>query len=59
MENDKLTPEEALAALKVEAKNFDTEVAHSKADDILCKLLRFLGHDDVVDEWDNVRKWYA
>lgn len=57
--NDKFTPEEALATLKAEAGNRDYEVAHGNADDALCKLLRFLGHDEIVDAWDAVGKWYA
>ena len=35
------------------------EVAHHQADDLLCLLLRYLGHDAVVDEFDKVKKWYA
>lgn len=37
----------------------DPEAAHSQADEVLCDLLRQLGHDDVVEAWDAVPKWYA
>lgn len=37
----------------------DTEVAHMKADNILCALLYELGYDEVVKEYDKVSKWFA
>jgi hypothetical protein len=37
----------------------DFEFAHSKADDILCKLLNELGCGTVVEAWGKVGKWYA
>lgn len=37
----------------------DTEIAHSKADDILCEALTLLGHQDLVSAWCRVNKWYA
>lgn len=37
----------------------DPEVAHSVADDILCKLLRRLGHGEVADAYERVERWYA
>lgn len=54
-----MTREEAIAALKLEQQNRDREVAHAKADDVLCELLRSLGYGDVVDEFEEVGKWYA
>jgi hypothetical protein len=39
--------------------NFDEETAHVIADDLLCQLLRELGHDDVVEAYLLVDKWYA
>ncbi len=56
---EKMTPEEALTALKPLEDVGDWEVAHSQADDVLCSLLRFYGHDDVVEAWEKVGKWYA
>lgn len=56
---EKMTPEEAIAALTPLAGVGDIEVAHAQADDVLCSLLRFLGHDDVVEAWGKVDKWYA
>lgn len=41
------------------SKDGDREQAHMDADDLLCLLLRYHGHDDIVDEFNNVRKWYA
>lgn len=54
-----MTAEQALEALKPLAEIGDIEVAHSQADEILCSLLRSLGHGDVVDAWEKVDKWYA
>lgn len=51
--------QEIIEQLKEQQKNWDTEVAHGKADIIICSLLRQLGYGDVVDEWDKVDKWYA
>jgi len=38
---------------------YDKEEDHVKADDILCVLLRELGYDKVVDEFNKLEKWYA
>jgi hypothetical protein len=51
--------EEAIEALKFWQAAEDKEAAHSEADEILCWLLRELGHGDVVDEWSKVPRWYA
>lgn len=56
---EKMTPEEALTALKALQPVGDIEVAHSQADDVLCSLLRFLGHSEVVEAWRELDKWYA
>lgn len=56
---EKMTPEEAMTALAPLAHVSDIEVAHMQADEIICSLLRFLGHGDVVDAWGKVEKWYA
>ena len=37
----------------------DPEAAHSEADKVLCQLLRDIGYDDVVTEWEKINKWYA
>jgi len=50
------TTSKALIAVQ---SNRDTEVAHSDADDILVGLLSEMGLDDIVHEWDRVKKWYA
>lgn len=39
--------------------NDDTELAHIQADEILCKFLEELGHNDVVKEYNKISKWYA
>lgn len=37
----------------------DTELQHVHADDVLCDLLKRLGFEAVVDEFEKVDKWYA
>lgn len=37
----------------------DYEWAHHKADILLCELLLYLGHEEVVDAWENVGKYYS
>jgi len=45
--------------LKQEQVNTDYEVAHSNADEILCKLLHKLECQDIVDEFIKVGRWYG
>lgn len=54
-----MTKEEAIERLKFEQQVADRESAHENADDVLCQLLISLGHQDVVTEFQKVRKWYA
>ena len=51
--------EQALEKLKEIQKVGDREGAHLEADDVLCKLLVFLGYEDVVKEFEKVNKWYS
>lgn len=56
-----MSREEALAALADlrTKKSRDCEHQHIVADEILCDLLRTLGYEDVVAEWEKIEKWYA
>ena len=54
-----MTREQALQALIECDEHGDTEIAHCKADDVLCDLLSSLGYEDVVDAFRSIRKWYA
>lgn len=49
----------AVAALKELQEEDDYEHQHAKADLVLCKLLKELGHDNVVEEYKKIHKWYA
>ena len=40
-------------------ENCDVESAHTDADNVLCDLLKDLGYDKVVEEYNKVKKWYA
>ena len=37
----------------------DPEMAHSEADDLLVKLLKELGFEKLVKEYEKVPKWYS
>lgn len=37
----------------------DCEVAHYVGDDVLCEVLNVLGYQDIVEEWEQIPKWYA
>ena len=37
----------------------DEEVAHIKADDILCSVLNIVGFSEIVDEYNEIAKYYA
>jgi hypothetical protein len=53
-----MTPKQAIEKLKA-IDTYDQETAHIAADDILCELLKALGHEAVVVEYDKIGKWYA
>ncbi len=50
---------EILEKLKELRYEMDTEAAHSDADELLCELLIELGHQDIVDAFNQIDKWYA
>jgi hypothetical protein len=54
-----MNKEQAIEKLKEQQLNSDTEAAYGYADDILCELLKSLGFQDVVAEYEKVNKWYA
>lgn len=56
-----MNQKEAVAELRrlADEGGYDVERDHSQADDVLCDLLRTLGCQDVVAEWDRIKKWYA
>lgn len=37
----------------------DREAAHIEADELLCEMLKMLGFEDIVLEFDQIPKWYA
>lgn len=37
----------------------DKELAHIKADEILCNVLRAYGQDELVKEFEDMDKWYC
>lgn len=47
--------EEAVESLKHWQDFEEADVAQMEADEILCWLLRELGHGNVVDEWSKIK----
>jgi len=45
--------------LRAAIKCGDPEIAHQRADEVLCKLLEELEYEDLVKLWRHVEKWYA
>lgn len=37
----------------------DEECDHVDADCLLCELLTLLGHEDIVQDFEEIEKWYA
>lgn len=57
MKPDKVLSDKAVKALKsLDPDNID--VAHSDADDTLCRLLLDLGYQEVVEAFNALEKWY-
>jgi len=61
-----MTPEEALRVLlamkEAQGKGWvDAEGQHSEADDVLCAVLRHLGHPEIAAAWEDASGewWWA
>ena len=54
-----VTPETAVDILTRINEVCDQEMAHIHADEVLCTLLRNMGHNDIVNAYNNICKWYA
>ena len=44
---------------KQNTNQHDQEVEHIKADRILCAVLRAKGHNELVDAYEQISKWYG
>lgn len=54
-----MTPEEFQAAMAAIFHDYDQEIAHIEADDLMVKLLTQLGYGEGAAIFDNASKWYA
>lgn len=54
-----MTPEDFKLKMLEISRNGDIEDAHSKADDLMCELLKTLGYTDGVAIFDSMDKWCA
>ncbi len=43
----------------IASHNSDTEQGHIRGDEILCEILELLGHEEVVELYNKIDKWYA
>jgi hypothetical protein len=50
---------EAVEKLVYLQTNEDKESVHTKADEILCNLLRDTGYGEAVKAFEKIEKWYA
>ena len=57
MGDDKL--EELIRRMEDLTNYSDFEIAHFKADEILCEALEYLGQGKLVELFRKVGKWYA
>lgn len=53
------TDMEVAAMLRGFQEKHDPELTHIKADALLCDLLRALGYNQTVFDFENLEKWYA
>lgn len=51
--------EKELKRLKELQKDDDHENAHIEADLILCNILNELGHAEIVNEFENIKRHYS
>ena len=54
-----MTSKKAIKKLKELQKMTDPEITHKEADKILCQLLCLLGYEEVVAEFNDLKKWYS
>ncbi len=54
-----MTADEALTAMRQLTEWHDTEERHVAADQILMDLLTTLGHTELVETYDSIKKWFA
>lgn len=54
-----MTREAAIKELRRLRGLKDREVAHIRADIVLCELLQTLGYEDVVEEFYSLVRWYS
>lgn len=48
-----------MVKIGIPPQEFDVEGWHSEADELLIKVLRDLGYDELCDWWESGTKWYA
>lgn len=54
-----MTKQEVKAKLRELAEWDDIQTAHVEADGAIMSFLKCLGHEDVVELFDKINKWYA
>ena len=54
-----MSDDDAAVEMKKLFDNSDTENGHIEADELLCRLLKALGYEKTVAEFEKQNKWYA
>lgn len=54
-----MSPKEFAEAMRQIDQDCDVEIGHSRADDLMCAILRELGYEEGVNVFDEMVKWYA
>jgi DNA-binding ferritin-like protein (Dps family) len=56
----KMTPKEFAEKMKKIFKgDYSVGNAHEDADDLMCNLLKSLGYEEGIENFENAKKWYA
>lgn len=56
---DNISPEQAVERAKKIISTHDKETKHIKLDDLLLKIVRQFGYDELANIFENEPKWYA
>lgn len=54
-----LTPEQFKIKMQELDNDYDPELSHCNADDLMCNLLIELGYGEGIKIFENMKKWYA
>lgn len=56
---EKMTYQEYVTAMNFNVTDSDTERAHRRADNLLIEFLKEAGYVELIEAYENVKKWYS